>query len=176
MSSPEDPEERLRRTSGEERGAYTAGADRPLGAYAGMMGVYAAGVAALSAAARLARRPLPDPGPWDVLLCAGATHQLSRLLTKDPVTSPLRAPFARYRGTSGPAELAEEPRGRGARKVVGELLTCPFCTGLWVATGLAAGMVFAPRTTRLATATMTALTGADLLHFLRVRMQQAVGE
>ncbi|MEV4443438.1 DUF1360 domain-containing protein [Streptomyces sp. NPDC049577] len=161
---------------GEERQAYAGDADHPLGAYAGAMGVYAAGIAALAAAARLTRRSLPEPTPWDVLLCAGATHRLSRLVAKDPVTSPLRAPFTRFRGTTGPAELDEDVRGHGARKALGELITCPFCTGMWIATGLAAGLVFAPRATRLAAATLTALTGADLLHFLRVRMQQAVGE
>jgi hypothetical protein len=111
-----------------------------------------------------------------VLLCAGATHRLSRLVAKDPVTSPLRAPFARFEGTTGPAELDEDVRGTGPRKAVGELLTCPFCTGLWIATGLAAGLVFAPRATRLAAGALTSTALADLLHFARVRAQQAVGE
>ncbi|WP_171165362.1 DUF1360 domain-containing protein [Streptomyces sp. I05A-00742] len=176
MPSPGDAHDRLRRAADEEREAYTGGADHPVGGYAGAMGVYVAGIAALAGVARLARRPVPEPGPWDVLLCAGATHRLSRLVAKDPVTSPLRAPFTRFRGTTGPAELDEEVRGSGGRKVVGELLTCPFCTGMWIVTGLAAGLVLAPRPTRLATAALTALTGSDLLHFLRVRMQQAVGE
>ncbi|MFF4220387.1 DUF1360 domain-containing protein [Streptomyces nondiastaticus] len=176
MPSPDDARGRLRRDLEEEGDAYTGGEDHPLEAYAGAMGVYVAGIAALSAAARLARRQLPDPSPWDVVLCAGATHRLSRLVAKDPVTSPLRAPFARYRGVEGPAEPAEDVRGSGARKAVGELLTCPFCTGMWISTGIAAGLVFAPRATRLASATLTALACSDLLHFARVRMQQSAGE
>ena len=45
-----------------------------------------------------------------------ATHKLSRIIAKDPVTSPLRAPFTTFEGTSGPAELAEEPSsGQGLR-------------------------------------------------------------
>ncbi|MEU4211756.1 DUF1360 domain-containing protein [Streptomyces sp. NPDC026206] len=176
MDSPGDAQDRLRRAAEKERAAYADGAEHPLGTYAATMGVYAAGVAALAAAARLTRRPLPEPTPWDVLLCAGATHRLSRLLTKDPVTSPLRAPFTRFRGTTGPAELDEEVRGHGPRKAIGELVTCPFCAGMWTVTGIMAGMVFAPRATRLAAAGMTALAGADLLHFARVWMQQAVGE
>src|SRR5690606_41186876 len=59
-----------------------------------------------------------------------STHKLSRLLAKDPVTSPIRAPFTRYKGVSGPAELREEPRN-----TVGELLSCPFCIAQWTATG-----------------------------------------
>ena len=99
------------------------------------------------------------------MLAAAATHKLSRLLTRDPVTSPLRAPFASYEGTAGPAELAEDVRGHGAQKTVGELITCPFCTSVWVATGLAAGLVFLPRVTRLAMGTFAALAGADILQF-----------
>jgi uncharacterized protein DUF1360 len=38
----------------------------------------------------------------------------------------------------GPAELKEEVRGRGGRKTVGELATCPFCTRVWVLTGFSA--------------------------------------
>ncbi|KNB54076.1 DUF1360 domain-containing protein [Streptomyces caatingaensis] len=176
MPGPDRPDDHLRQAAEEETEAYTGGGDHPVGAYAGAMGVYAAAIGALAGLARLTRRPLPDPGPWDVVLAAGATHRLARLVAKDPVTSPLRVPFTRLRGTTGPAELDEEVRGRGARKVVGELLTCPFCTGLWIVTGIAAGWVLAPRPTRLATAALTALSAADLLQFQRVRMQQAVGE
>lgn len=158
------------------REAYAGDADRPLGGFAGVMGVYAVTVAAIAGAARLAGRAVPDPTPWDVVLCAGATHRLSRLVTKDPVTSPLRAPFTRFEGTTGPAELHEEVRGTGLRKTIGELLTCPFCAGMWIATGLSAGLVFAPHATRLAAGTLTALAGADFLHFARTRAQHAAGE
>ncbi|MEU8516422.1 DUF1360 domain-containing protein [Kitasatospora sp. NPDC048722] len=161
--------ERLHR----EARAYAGGSDRPLAGYTGLMALYAATVLATAATARARRRELPDPTPWDVTLTALATHQLSRLITKDPVTSPLRAPFTSFEGTSGPAELEEDVRGAGARKAIGELVTCPFCTGLWVATASTAGSVFAPRATRLATAGLAALAGADFLHFARAVVQHA---
>jgi len=169
-SRPRTPAERAGQTWQGVEAAYTGGEDHPLGGYLGAMGVYAAVVAALAGAARLTRRPLPHPTPWDVVVCAGATHRLSRLVARDPVTSPLRAPFTRFAGTSGPAELKEEVRGTGARKAVGELLTCPFCTGMWIATALSAGLVFAPGATRLAAAGLTALTGSDFLHFARAKL------
>ncbi|MFH7594609.1 DUF1360 domain-containing protein [Streptomyces racemochromogenes] len=159
-----------------EARAYAGDADRPLAAYAGLMGLYAGTVLGIGAAAWAGRRPLPRPGPWDVVLNAVATHQLSRLITKDPVTSPLRAPFTRFEGTSGPAELREEVRGTGARKAIGELLTCPFCTGLWVATGITAGTVLAPRPTRLATATLAAVAASDFLQLARAATQRAAEE
>ncbi|MFD8708479.1 DUF1360 domain-containing protein [Kitasatospora sp. NPDC059648] len=157
----------------EERRAYEPDDEQPIGGYLAAMAVYLGGTGLLAAAARRTGRPLPEPGPWDVLLTAGAVHRLSRLLTKDPVTSPLRIPFTRFRGQAGPAELSEDVRGTGVRRVVGELITCPFCTGLWIATGLTCAQVFAPGATRLVCSGLTALTAADLLHFVRVGLQHA---
>lgn len=89
------------------------------------------------------------------------------------MTSPLRAPFTRFKGRSGEAELAEQVRGTGPRKAVGELITCPFCVGQWVATGFVFGLVLAPRSTRLAASVFTALAGADFLQFAYAKTQQA---
>lgn len=164
--------EKLERAAEKEARKYAAGHDRPLGAYLGTMAAYGAAVAGASALIYRSGRPLPERPSWsDLALIAGATHKISRLVTKDPVTSPLRVPFTRYEGTSGPAELSEEVRGTGARKTVGELVTCPFCVGQWVATGLALGMVLLPRPTRLAAGTFTALAGADFLQFLYARAE-----
>jgi len=109
----------------------------------------------------------------EVVLAAAATHKISRLLARDAVTSPLRAPFTSYEGTAGPAELAEDARGQGVQKSVGELITCPFCTSVWVATGLTAGLVFLSGTTRLAMGTFAALAGADMLQFAHARLTKS---
>lgn len=157
-----------------QRDNYAAGEDRPLAGYLATLATYSGLVAAASLLARAAGREIPRQlSTTDVLRCAAATQKLSRLLAKDPVTSPLRAPFASYEGTAGPAELQEEVRGTGSRKTIGELVTCPFCTSVWVATGLTAGLVFLPRATRLATATLTALAGADLLQFAHALLEKA---
>ncbi|MBO0820568.1 MAG: DUF1360 domain-containing protein [Nocardiopsaceae bacterium] len=145
---------------------YAGDADRPIAGYMGTMAVYAGVVGALAAGVKVTGREVPDGLPLtDIGLSALATHKLSRLLARDPVTSPLRVPFTAYAGTGGPAEVEEEVRGSGARKTVGELVTCPFCTGLWVATAFTAGLVYLPRTTRLTIGTFAALGGADLLQF-----------
>ena len=98
---------------------------------------------------------------------------MSRLVAKDSVTSPLRAPFTRCSGTAGPAEVAEEVRGKGVRHAVGELVTCPFCVAQWVATTYGAGLVFVPQATRLAGATMTAVAGSDWLQLAYARLQRS---
>jgi hypothetical protein len=153
---------------------YAGDEDRPLAGYALTMAAYGTVVGALAGTARLTGRDVPDRVPvTDVALGALAIEKLSRLLTKDPVTSPLRAPFTAYQGTSGSAELDEEVRGEGVQKAVGELVTCPFCTSVWVATGFAAGLVYLPRTTRLTVAALAALAGADLLQFARAGLEKA---
>jgi Protein of unknown function (DUF1360) len=158
----------------QERG-YAGDTDdeRPVAGYLGTMSVYGAIVTGIAGVARATGRPVPDGlDPRQVALSAAAIHKLSRLLAKDPVTSPLRAPFTRYQGTAGPAEVSEEVRGTGARKAVGELISCPFCVSVWVATGCAAGLIYLPRTTRLAIGTLAALAGADLLQYLHAWVQQ----
>ncbi|MFF5260265.1 DUF1360 domain-containing protein [Actinomadura viridis] len=162
-----NPVETVRR----QKERYTGGAERPLGSYLATLTIYGATTGALALLAR--RRPgKARMGPGDLALMTVTTHKLARLIAKDPITSPLRAPFTRYAGTSGPAELAEEARGHGFRHAVGELLTCPFCTAQWVATAYAAGMVFAPDATRLAGMTMTAVAGSNWLQLGYAKLQQ----
>jgi hypothetical protein len=175
VHSISEPAAAARRWAQQQKGAYEHGADeRPLGGYLALMGTYAAGTLASGAAAKVLGRPAPDRlGPWDVTQLAIATHKISRLLSKDAVTSPFRAPFTRYEGVSAPSELAEEVRGSGLRHSIGELFTCPMCLAQWVATGLMVGMSLAPRTTRAVAATFTAVAGSDFLQHAYVRLQQA---
>jgi len=166
MSVITDVKSRITGLARAEKERYSGDEERPLGGYLAAMGLYAVAVGTLAAVTRLTRREIPNGlAVRDVLLSAVATHKLSRIISKDPVTSPLRAPFTVYEGQVGPAELKEEVRGKGAQKVVGELITCPFCIDLWAATVLMAGFIYLPRTTRLAVDTLTVLAGADILQF-----------
>jgi hypothetical protein len=129
------------------------------------MGLYGAAVTAGAVGLRRRGRPLPEVRAFDVALVGVATHKLARRMTKDSVTSPLRAPFTRYEGVAGPAELQEKVRGSGLRKAVGELITCPFCISQWVATGFVFGLLTAPRATRWAASVLASLALADFLQF-----------
>jgi hypothetical protein len=156
------------------RRGYGNGRQRPLGGYLVTLATYSAVVGGLTGIARLTGRRPPERLPLaDVALLGIATHKLSRLLAKDSVTSPLRAPFTRYEGAAGASELAEEVRGDGVQHAVGELVSCPFCLAVWVATGLSAGTVFAPRLTRLVTATFTAVAASDFLQLAYDRAKHA---
>jgi len=174
MDSTAGPLDRLRRWAHREAEAYRNGEDRPLGGYLAVLGVYSAGTLGAAGVARLLGRHAPERvSPWDVAQLGIATHKLSRMMSKDPVTSPLRAPFTRYTGLSAPGELSEEVRGHGVTHSIGELLTCPMCLAQWFATALCAGMVIAPAPTRLIMATFSAVSGADFLQHVYVRLQQA---
>jgi hypothetical protein len=147
---------------------YTNGEERPLGGDLGAMGVYVGLVSAAAAAVRASGKELPERIPLgDAVLLTVATFRLARRIAKDPVTSPIRAPFTRFEGASGHAEVAEEVREHGgAKHAVGELLTCPFCLAQWVGTAYVFGYVTAPKATRLAALTMTMVAGSDVLQFV----------
>lgn len=158
-----------------EADAYRGDNPRPLGGYLMVLVVYGLLVAAATVAAVASGRTLPTR--WriqDLIILTLGTHKLSRTLTKDAVTSPLRAPFTHYAGTGGPAEVQEEVREHSQlRHSLGELLTCPFCLDMWVATAFAIGLVFAPRFTRLIAGVFSALAGADFLQLAYAMAQQS---
>ncbi len=174
--APTSAAERVREAAAEEWAAYEGEADRPMASFLAIMGVYGAVTAGLAALVHRRGPVLPERmAPADLALITVATHKLARLVAKDPVTSPLRAPFTRFAGTSGPAELQEKVRGTGTRKAVGALVTCPFCLGLWVATGFGFGLMLAPRATRWAASILSALTGADVLQLAYAALEQKSG-
>ena len=148
------------------RRSYAPHEHRPLDGYVVTMSAFGVLAGSLAAAVKLTGRPVPDrPATADIVLLSIATHKMSRILTKDAVTSPLRAPFTRYTDTAGSGEVNEEVRSEGGaiRHSVGELLGCPFCLAVWVATGLTGGLVLAPKLTRLAATTLTAVAASDFL-------------
>ena len=141
------------------------GEELPLAGYAGLVGIYAAGFAALLIAAKSTRRPLPNNTRLsDVLLLSIGTYKLSRIIAKDRVTSPFRAPFVTYEGSGKTSELKEKPRGAGMQRAVGDLLTCPWCMGPWAAAALSYAFVLAPGAARVAGCILSAAAVSDAMH------------
>ncbi len=71
------------------------------------------------------------------------------------------------------AEVAEEVRELGgAKHAIGELLTCPFCLDQWIATGLTASYLVAPRFTRVASSTLTAVALSDSIQYAHTALQK----
>lgn len=138
--------------------------DPPLAAYGVLATCFGAGYGSFLAWRRR-EGGLPERiDPADIVLLGVATHKVSRLVAKDKIVAFARAPFAEPRAEgSVPGEVEDRAKGKGLRRAVGQLITCPHCLSMWVGAGLTAALVTAPRETRLVAATLSSVTLADFL-------------
>lgn len=109
----------------------------------------------------------------DIALLGVGTHKLSRIIAKDFVTAPIRAPFTERGEAEGGGEVHDQPRGGAARKTLGNLLSCPYCLGPWLAAGLGASLVLKPTPARFALAALSAVTISDFLHQGYARLNES---
>jgi hypothetical protein len=141
------------------------GEEQRLYSYSTLMGLFNLIFAVFLLLVKGTGRTLPERvDAKDLVLLGVATHKLSLIGAQDAVTSPLRAPFTELQEKESPKSLDEKPRGKGLRRSVGELLTCQFCLGMWVASFFTYGLVLAPRVTRLIATVFTVVTISDHLH------------
>lgn len=145
---------------------YSGGEERPIGSYGLLMLAYSSYLAGGIRTVR-ARRATPPLrwGPADIALLSVATFRGSRLVAKDSITSVVRAPFTRFEGQAGPDEVNETVIGTGPRHAVGELISCPFCLSIWIATTLMFGMLLFPRATRTVCTVLASVAASDCLQF-----------
>jgi hypothetical protein len=120
----------------------------PYTAYAGIMSTFVGALAAAGGVAKLLDRDAREQSTLDLVVLGLATFKAARTFSRDEVTSFLREPFVEGRAKEGD----EEPVETGdLRQAIGELVTCSRCIGTWVAAGLGATQVVAPRFGRLLT-------------------------
>jgi hypothetical protein len=138
---------------------------RPLPEYATVTAVFAA---ALGGFLFVARSRLPERvGFGDLVRVGLASYKVGRLVAKDEVTAFIRAPV-----TVGEEAGEEEPKPEGFPRVLGELVTCPYCVGLWIAAGFSAALVLLPRETRFVTTVFGGQAVADFLNAAFARARQ----
>ena len=150
-----------------ERGVFEGydGGEQRLPSYAALAGLFNLILAVFLLIARKTGRPIPERiETRDIALLGVATHKLSLLVAQDAVTSPLRAPFTELQEKESPKKVDEKPRGKGLRRSIGELITCQFCVGQWVASFFTYGLVFAPAVTRLVASIFAVVALSDHLH------------
>jgi hypothetical protein len=139
--------------------------EQPFGSYATIAAIFNSGMVTAFVTAKRRGRIPERFGFADIVGMGFATHKIARLITSDSVTSFIRAPFVHLEEKKGTNSVRETARGRGVQRSLGELLSCPECTGQWVAGGLLVGMLHAPKVTRAITSMYTALAIGDLLQF-----------
>jgi hypothetical protein len=109
---------------------YKGGEDMPLAGYATLLGIYNTAFATLLLTAKNSGRRLPERVSYaDLVLLGLATHKISRIIAKDRVTSPLRAPFTEYEEPAGENEVKEKVRGQGLQRAIGDLGDMPLVLG-----------------------------------------------
>ncbi len=123
-------------------------------AYAAIMATFVGGVATAGLLARALGRDPEDQTALDLVVLALASFKGARTLSRDEVTSFIREPFV---------EDEEPVETGGLREAIGELVTCTRCVGTWVAGGLTATQVLAPRFGRMLTLTLAAAGANDFL-------------
>jgi hypothetical protein len=154
---------------------HSPGRERPLGWYAALISLYVSAFASFAAWFRRSGRPLPERmDARDLALIAVAAHKGSRLLGKARIMSAVRAPFTRYQDDGGPDEVEEAARGHGLRRVIGELIVCPYCLGMWFATLFTAGLLVAPRATRWIASVLAIVFASDVLQLAYRKAEDAV--
>jgi hypothetical protein len=132
----------------------------PHSAYAAITGAYLSGLAGAGLLAKALGRDPAEHRPIDLAILGIATFKAARTLARDEVTSFIREPFVEGEAHAG----GEEPIETGdLRQAVGELVTCTRCIGTWMAAGLTATQVIAPRFGRLLTWTLAAAGANDFL-------------
>jgi hypothetical protein len=168
VGSRDIPDEGARVSNGEStQGVFEGydGGEEPLPSYAALAGLFNLILALFLLIARKTGRPIPERiEARDIALLGVATHKLSMLVANDAVTSPLRAPFTELQEKQSPKKVDERPRGKGLRRSLGELLTCHFCVGQWVASFFTYGLVLAPAFTRLVASIFAVVALSDHLH------------
>ena len=149
--------------------------ERPLGSYALLLGSFSAMCGGFTIWLRRSGRELPERVEGrDLALVAVATFKASRIIARDRVTSAIRAPFSRFQKDAGPGEVDEAARGHGLRRVMGELLICPYCLDVWTATAFLGGLVAAPKTTRWIGSVFVAVSVADALQIAYAKAESTL--
>jgi hypothetical protein len=111
----------------------------------------------------------------DFLLLCLATFRLTHIVNEEKVAQFIRAPFVTCKAVMQPdggQTKEEKPFGSGIRRMIGELLLCPWCSGVWIATLLVFFHVLVPRVAHVFTLAFATAAGAVLLGTLAKLMHR----
>lgn len=107
------------------------------------LALYAAAIAWLYELGRLPR----SINTVDLILLGLASARLMDIIVTDEIMMWLREPFVQKEEVeiAGRKVTVSSGRGEGLRRSIGEMLSCPWCVGVWVSAGLAYLYFLVPR-------------------------------
>ncbi|MCA1062078.1 DUF1360 domain-containing protein [Rossellomorea sp. AcN35-11] len=112
---------------------------------------------------------------FEIIILGLAVFRMTHLIVFDKITESLRSPFfdeVTEMGENGVEEIFLVPKQGGLKGFMGELLSCYWCTGIWVALFLYAGniflpLIFVPIITVLAVAGIASIVEAAVQSWIR---------
>ena len=102
--------------------------------------------------------------PFDYILLGLSVFRMGRMVSYDTVMEPYRAPFTQTIPDDSGAGATVEAKGEGWRRAIGELISCPICSGTWIAAVLVYGMQVLPGPTRALMAIMSVIGIGEVLN------------
>jgi hypothetical protein len=128
--------------------------------YLGLIGLF---LSTFGAASLVNPKQRFQPRPFDLVMLALATFRVGRMIAYDKVLHPIRDPFTETVPDPTGAGDTVEPEGRGVRRAIGELISCPTCAGTWAAALQVYALQLFPGPARLFLTVMAAVGAAELL-------------
>lgn len=128
------------------------------GDYAALNAVWGSLLAGVIVATRQGRSSEDAVRAGELLPMMAATFALSKVIARERMGTWVREPFVEEE-----ADGERQPRGRGVRHAVGELVTCSRCVGAWSALGIVGLRLADPHAGRTLTAVLASSAGNDFL-------------
>ena len=124
------------------------------------------GIFALFSSRRRRKCDVENLKSRELAMLGFATYRLGHLISFDKVTEPLRLPFTETRMDDFGAAMTVEPRGEGVQRALGELISCPICSGTWAAAALVYLVNLFPGPGRIFITMLGAIGIGEVLHAL----------
>jgi len=134
----------------QQKNAETRNETRPYGYYVLLIALYQALYGLFLMGYRDKKHRLESISTLDLLTLGLATLRVSKALSEDEIMAVLRKPVIEVR------DGERRPKGQGLRRALGKLVSCPTCTGTWVAAFFGYALHLWPRETRPLLAIMSA--------------------
>jgi Protein of unknown function (DUF1360) len=124
------------------------------------------GIWALFSSRRRRKGDVEDLKARELAMLGFASYRLGHLISFDKVTEPLRSPCTETKMDDFGAAMTVEPRGEGVQRALGELISCPICSGTWAAAALVYLVNLFPGPGRLLITMLGAIGIGEVLHAL----------